>query len=174
MSNESIFQQSLKLNETSKRLTNNTSEKQRLLNVHKRQIEILNKKLSDSIHCEEQTKLKLQSLRKKLNISESEYINKIEELEEALKAINTMRKKTKRAQHKSELQDRSTNNNENISHIIELENKLSQTQNDLSTIHQKLNQEMNQRQLDIKHNNIKILNNKKLYEKEINRLKSAN
>ena len=173
MSNESIFEQSLKLNETSKRLTNNSSEKQRLLNVHKRQIEILNKKLSDSIHCEEQTKLKLQSLRKKLNISETEYINKIEELEEALKAINTMHQKTKRSQHKTGLtKSISPNNNENISHIIELENKLSQTQNDLRAVHQKLNKEMNQRQLDIKHNNIKTLNNKKLYEKEINRLKS--
>ena len=177
MTNESVFKQSLKLNETNKKLTNNSSETQRLLNIHKRQIQILNKKLSDSINREEAIKIKLQNTRKQLNVSETEYIDKIEELEQALKAINTMHQKTKRTRFMSAKSSTSSSlssssQNGDISRMIQLENKLTISHNDLKSLHQKLNKEMNERQLDIKAYNIKLQNTKKLYQQQINRLKS--
>eukprot|EP01083_Nonionella_stella_P042279 114296_1 len=63
MTNHSGFEQSVKLNESNKKLTNNSVENQRLLTIHKRQIEILNKKLSAAIKREEQSNIKWKNLK---------------------------------------------------------------------------------------------------------------
>ena len=164
MSNQSCFDQSIKLNETNKKLSNNSSESHRLLAIHQRQIDILNKKLSDSIHREEQSSIKLKALKEKLNHSETEYVDKIEELEEALQAINALHEKSSTTTKRKRGGGRTE--------MINLENNLISTQNELYSIRKKLKFEMSQRQNEIKSHHIKMENIKKLHETQLNRLQS--
>merc|ERR1712129_36068 len=161
MTTKNNFDQTIKLSETNKKLTNNSSNNHRMLAIHKRQIDILNKKLSDSIHREEQSNIKLKALKDKLNHSELEYVDKIEELEEALQAINTL--------HDNQQPNTKQNTQSNI---INLENNLVSTQNELTRIRKKLNFEMSHRRNDIKSHKIKNENMRKMYEKQIARLQS--
>eukprot|EP01084_Bolivina_argentea_P089638 161696_1 len=168
MTNHSVFEQSVKLNESNKKLTNNSAENQRLLTIHKRQIEILNKKLSASIKREEQSNIKWKNLKQKLNASESDYVDKIEELEQALQAINTMHQKSKRKSSKSSR----VSDNQKLIEMVELENKLMQTETELATVRKRLKHEMTQRKLDIKAHDTKLQNRKQMYEKQIRRMQS--
>eukprot|EP00494_Astrolonche_serrata_P028715 UN28982 len=86
-SQDTILQNANNFQHKSRRYDETSAEQNRQVDMHKRQLSIINQKLSDAIMREEQAKSKLTSLKSSMNKTRRDHVEKIEQLEQALEAL---------------------------------------------------------------------------------------